>query len=93
MSSLLSIRVTPGARHELLEYRADGSWKITLRAQPVEGEANKALCKKLAELLKISQLKIAVIRGEKSRQKIVKVTDLSQEEVTHRLLSYTISKK
>ncbi len=85
MSELLSIRVTPGARHEFLEQLPDGTWKIGLRARPVEGQANKALCAKLGELLKISQSKITVLRGEKSRQKMVKITDLSQEEVIHRL--------
>lgn len=93
MNALLSIRVTPGVRQEFLEQLADGNWKIGLRARAVEGQANKALCEKIAELLTLSRSQITVVRGEKNRQKMIKITGFKQEEVTRRLSTLLANSK
>ncbi|HLB32663.1 MAG: hypothetical protein A3F67_04535 [Verrucomicrobia bacterium RIFCSPHIGHO2_12_FULL_41_10] len=86
MSTLLSFRVTPGARHESLKYLADGSWKISLREKAIDGQANLALCKKLAAWLDISRSQVTIQRGEGSRQKFVKIAQLEPEKIKCRLL-------
>ena len=59
--------------------------KIKLRAPPVEGKANAALISFLAEQLNISRGAIALERGHKSRDKLIRVNGLSQEDVRNRL--------
>lgn len=87
MSTLLSFSVTPGARHESLKYLDEyNSWKIFLREKAIDGQANLALCKKLAEWLDISRSKVTIQRGESSRQKFVKIAELEPEEIKYRLL-------
>ena len=60
--------------------------KVKLRAAAVEGKANAALRSFLAEELKISERSIVLERGQKSREKIIHIEGLSEEEVRSRLL-------
>ena len=60
--------------------------KIKLRAPAVEGKANSALISFLAEQLNISQRAIVLEHGQRSRNKLIRITDLSEEEVRCRLL-------
>ncbi len=47
--------------------------KIYLTAVPVDGKANKELIKLLAEKLGVSKSRIEIIKGEKSKEKVVEV--------------------
>ena len=47
--------------------------KIYLTTVPVNGKANKELVKLLAGNLNISKSKIEIIKGEKSKEKIIEV--------------------
>lgn len=47
--------------------------KIYLTAVPVQGKANRELIKLLAEKLGVSKSRISIIKGEKSREKVVEV--------------------
>lgn len=61
--------------------------KIKLRAPALQGRANAALCSFVAEALNISGRAIALERGQKSREKLIRIESLSEEEVRRRLLS------
>jgi len=50
-----------------------GRLKVYLTAPAVEGKANEALIEFLAEHFKIKKNKISIVRGEKSREKIVEI--------------------
>jgi len=63
-----------------------GAIKIKLRTPAVEGKANAALCSFLAEELKIAQRAIVLIRGRKSRDKLIRIEGLSEEEARRSLL-------
>ncbi len=47
--------------------------KIYLTAAPIDGKANKELIKLLSEKLSVSKSKINIIKGEKSKEKIIEV--------------------
>ena len=47
--------------------------KIYLTAVPIQGKANKELVKLLSEKLSVSKSKIKIIRGEKSKEKVIEV--------------------
>ena len=63
--------------------------KIKLRAPAVEGKANAALRSFLAEELKIPERRIALERGQKSRDKLIRIEGLSEEDARRRLLALT----
>jgi len=86
----LSIRVQPGARSDALlgwttDPRGGEILKIRLRAPAVEGKANAALIEFLAQSLGLRRNQIAIVRGEKAREKIVAVEGMTMEEIKRRL--------
>ena len=63
-----------------------GAIKIALQAPAVEGKANTALRRFLAEKLSIPQRAIVLERGERSRDKVIRVDDLSEQDIRRGLL-------
>ncbi len=81
----LSLRVQPRAsRNEVVGWTGD-ILKIRLAAPPVEGAANAACLAFLADLLDLPQSHIEILQGARSRDKVVRITGLRQEEVYARL--------
>jgi uncharacterized protein (TIGR00251 family) len=73
----LAVRVTPRARkNEIIEVLSDGTVKIHLTAPPVEGKANEALLKYLAEVLDVPISRLEIVAGATGRDKLISVTDM-----------------
>ena len=83
--AILRVHVVPNAMSDCVVGEHGGAVKIKLRAPAVEGKANVALICFLAERLKISRRAIVLERGHKSRDKLIRVNGLSQEDVRNRL--------
>src|SRR5213593_2020065 len=83
----LSLRVQPRASRNAVVGWTGGTLNIRLTAPPVEGAANAVCLKFLADLLDIPSEQLAILRGERSRQKVVRITGLTQDEVRARLSS------
>jgi len=54
---------------------------VRVTAPPVDGKANAALCQLVARLVRVSSNRVSVVRGQTSRDKVVRV-----EGVTHAAL-------
>jgi uncharacterized protein YggU (UPF0235/DUF167 family) len=54
---------------------------VSVAAAPVEGQANVALCKLIAKRAGIARGRVRVIRGERSREKVVRVEGLAAAEL------------
>jgi uncharacterized protein len=76
----------PNAKTDKLVGEHGGAIKIKLRAPAVEGKANTALRKFLAETLSIPQRALVLERGERSRDKVIRIDGFNEEEVRARLL-------
>ncbi len=68
----LELKVVPHAKRNKLVEEA-GRYKVYLTAPAVEGKANAALVEFLAEHFQTKRSRIRIIRGEKSRTKIVEI--------------------
>lgn len=55
----------------------EGVLQARVAAPPVDGQANRALCRLIARRLRVAQSKVAIVRGEKSRNKVVAVEGVS----------------
>ena len=76
-SCTLAIKAVPNApRSEVIGWLGD-ALKVKVHAPPVEGRANEVLCEFLAETLDLPRRAITVLRGDTSRQKIVRIDGLS----------------
>ncbi|MBI2961228.1 MAG: YggU family protein [Betaproteobacteria bacterium] len=72
---LLAIHAQPGAKRSEVAGLHGDSLKIRIAAPPVEGKANAALIAFLAEALRVPRRSLSVIKGETSRDKLVRVAD------------------
>lgn len=66
----IEIKVVPNAKRN--EFKDS---KIYLTAPAVEGKANQALIEFLAEHFNVKKRQVKIVRGLKSRQKVVEIGD------------------
>lgn len=67
------MRLRPrGQRDELMGLR-EGVLQARVSAPPVDGRANRALCRLVAKRLGVAPSRVSVVRGEKSRDKTIRV--------------------
>ena len=84
-SCTLAIKAVPNApRSEVIGWLGD-ALKVKVHAPPVEGRANEVLCEFLAEILGLPRRAVTVLRGDTSRQKIIRIDGLSLIEVKTKL--------
>jgi uncharacterized protein YggU (UPF0235/DUF167 family) len=84
----LAVHAHPGARHERAEVAADGSLSVWVRARPVEGQANAAIARCLADWLDLRPWQVTVVAGSRGRDKVVQLDLPNAEEVRERLLAH-----
>lgn len=83
----LVVQVQPNASVSAVLGEAAGALRLRLKAPPVEGKANEALIRLIAELLGVARRDVSIAHGLSSRHKRVDVlTDLSPEQVRTLLL-------
>jgi uncharacterized protein (TIGR00251 family) len=76
----ITIRVIPRAKKsEISQVLDDGTIKIRLTAPPVEGKANQALVRFLADVFGISSSRIEIISGLKGRKKVVLLEGINEK--------------
>jgi uncharacterized protein (TIGR00251 family) len=83
--AILRVYVVPGAKIDTVAGEHAGGIKIKLRARAIEGKANAALIRFLAERLHLPRHAVVLERGHKSRIKLLRVDGLGDEEVLQRL--------
>jgi len=82
------VRVTPKAsRNKILGILDDGTVKISLTAPPVDGQANEALVKFLAEVLDVPKSNIEVVAGATGRDKLVSIVGIDASAVNDRIMA------
>ena len=78
---IFSVRVQPRASRDAIEGEWQGALKIRLTAPPVDDRTNKALCRLLADSLKIPVSAVRILSGERSRTKRVEVTGVTAQRI------------
>ncbi len=68
-----NVLVKPGGSRNLVEKAEDGGLVVRTHAKAHDGEANKAVVELLSDYFGVSKSMVKVVRGEKSRQKIVEI--------------------
>lgn len=77
----VKIHLQPRASQNGIDGVQGDALKLRVTAPPVEGRANKALQKLLAKRLGIPPSQIAIITGQRSREKLVQVSGISRAEL------------
>ncbi len=81
----IRFHIVPNAKVDKVVGERSDAIKIKLRAPAVEGKANAALRSFLAKELEIPERLIVLERGHKSRDKLIRIDGLTEEEVRRRL--------
>ena len=84
------MRLTPGAAHDRLDgWDSDPEGrpvlKARVRARPIEGRANDALVRMVADVLGLSRSAVCLHQGDRSRTKRLEITGMDEAGVRARL--------
>jgi uncharacterized protein (TIGR00251 family) len=83
--ALLKLHVIPrGSRNEITGRRGDALC-VKITAPPVEGSANEAIVKFIANALGVRKNQVEIVSGCKSREKTLRISGLSDAEVRERV--------
>lgn len=80
-----AVRVQPKAKKNAIVGEMDGALKLAVTAPPIEGRANEAVVRFVAELLNVARSSVTIAAGASSRNKVVRVEGLSAAQVRSRL--------
>ena len=81
----IKVRVQPRAsRTEIIGEHA-GAIKMRVAAPPVDGKANEECRRYLAKLLKVGATSVEIISGDSSRNKVIRVANISALRVLEAL--------
>ena len=70
----LAVTVKPLSGKDTVEKLADGSFKVCVRKAPEKGKANESVREILAEHFQVPKSRVAILRGETSRKKIISIS-------------------
>ena len=80
-----TVKVQPRARRNAILGEIGETLKIAITAPPVDGKANQACVEFLAELLRLPRSSIAIVSGQTSRNKVIRVTGITAAELQNLL--------
>ncbi len=81
----LNVRIQPGAARTEIVGEHGGALKIRVAAPPVDGAANDALVRFLAEQLGVRRAAITIRSGASGRAKVLRVAGITPREAASRL--------
>jgi uncharacterized protein (TIGR00251 family) len=69
----IMVRVQARARRDELVGTRDGVVLVRVSAPPVDGRANRALCRLIARRAGVAPSRVTILRGQRSREKLIRV--------------------
>ncbi len=79
------VKVHPRAKKNAITGEVGDALKLALTAPPVDGKANDACIEFFAKLLKVPRSSVTIASGQTSRNKVIRVSGLTGEQVRNRL--------
>jgi uncharacterized protein (TIGR00251 family) len=86
MTADLHVRLQPRARRDEVVGERAGAIVIRVTAPPVDGKANAALCAFVARAAGVPPSRVSVVRGQTSRDKVVRVEGAEEMALRRALL-------
>ena len=83
----IKVRLRPRGKGDELLGMEGRVLRARVSAPPVDGKANRALCKLIAKRVGVARSRVSVIGGEKSRDKVVRVEGLESRALEKALES------
>jgi uncharacterized protein len=80
-----AVKVHPRAKNDAITGEVGNAVKVALNAPPVDGKANEACIRFLAEILRVPRSSVTIAAGETNRNKLIRVTGVSVAQVEESL--------
>ena len=77
----LTLHIQPGAKKSEIAGLYGDALKIRLAAPPVDGKANEALIRFIAETLGLPKAAVSLKSGQTSRQKVIEIESVTAERL------------
>jgi uncharacterized protein len=81
-----AVKVQPRAKRNAITGKVGDALKLALTAPPLDGRANEACVVFFANLLEVPRSSITIASGETSRNKVIRITGMSADEVRRRIV-------
>ncbi len=81
----ITVKVHPRASRTRVAGKTGHAWKLDLAAPPVDGKANEACVRFLADLAGVPQSRVRIVIGLTGRIKVIDIDGVSQEMLESRL--------
>jgi uncharacterized protein (TIGR00251 family) len=81
----LKVRVQPRSSNPGIGAKRGGTLIVRLKAAPADGAANKELIAVIAKAAGIAKGKVTIVRGEKSRDKVLEVDGITEKALSKAL--------
>ena len=82
---ILKVRVQPKASRNQIDGFEDGTLRLRVTAPPTEGKANAGVIALMAKALGVSKSRLEIVRGHGSRDKVISIETLTEQEVHRRI--------
>jgi uncharacterized protein (TIGR00251 family) len=83
----IDVRLTPRAAREQIAPAEGGGYVVRVTAPPVDGRANEALRRLVARRAGVATSRVKLVRGDKSREKVLRVEGIDEATLRERLLT------
>src|SRR5687767_5974157 len=83
--TLLPVRVKPHGRGNAIEGVRNEALLVSVTAAPADGAANAAVIEVIAKALGCPRSTLAIVRGHKSRDKVICISNLSPADANARI--------
>jgi len=70
----INVKAKPASREEKVEKIDETNFIVSVKEPPIQGRANKAIIETLAKYFDISAIRIRIVFGATSRNKIIEIT-------------------
>lgn len=78
---LLKVAARPGASRSAVQGLAGDALKVAIQAPPEKGKANDELVRFLAKVLGLRRPQVTLVKGETSRDKVVRIEGVTADEL------------
>jgi len=86
MKADIAIRLQPRSKRDEVVGERAGAIVVRVTAPPVDGKANAALCAFVARAVGVPTSRVEVVRGQTSRDKVVRVEGVTGDQLRASLL-------
>ncbi|MFZ2804733.1 MAG: DUF167 domain-containing protein [Patescibacteria group bacterium] len=75
----ITVQIIPNAKENAVVGHGAGAWKIRVKAPPIEGKANEALIRFIADILDIAPSNVEIVKGQLAKKKTIQIQASSSE--------------